>query len=110
MSDEKLEVETDAIICDIDGPYYRVHMHWLPCPGDLIDLHSRTETAADQAPKKWYKVVQVVHEMVDATQKGTAAGTHGHAVRVHVKSIKPRSGKAKFFRGSESAPLARKAK
>lgn len=43
----------EANICEIDGAYYPVRLHAIPRVGELIDLFSFIEQAAQEPPVKY---------------------------------------------------------
>lgn len=81
-----LDLPINANICEVNGLYYPVRLAWLPRPGDLIDLYSYLEAAAKRPDvKRYYEVVQVVHELRDIAEKVQQSHHGYHFVTVHVK-------------------------
>jgi hypothetical protein len=73
-----------------DGPYFNVKLGTLPHVGDLIDLYSLVDEAANYQPDKHYEVVQVLHKLYEVpanvvpnSRESLVAGTH--LVTVFVK-------------------------
>jgi len=78
----KLSIEANIIEIN-NGPYFNVTLHAVPRIGELIDLHSLVDEAANYPPEKHYEVVQVVHKIYDVpdpapkeTHLAMVAGTH----------------------------------
>jgi hypothetical protein len=80
------DVPINANIMEVDGPYYQVRLTWLPRVGDIIDLHSYLEQHAGKDAKKWYEVVQVVHQIHDVTDKVRQSLAGHHWVNIHVRN------------------------
>lgn len=80
------ELPIDANIREIGGgPYYPVKLHALPKAGELIELYSFIDAAAKPPPKKFYEVVQVVHQLHDVSDKIWQSKGGSHFVTVFVK-------------------------
>lgn len=75
----------EARICEIDGAYFPVKIHAIPNVGDLIDLWSFIDQAANFSPVKHYEVVSVVHKIHDVSEKIAHTKDGHHFVSVFVK-------------------------
>lgn len=83
------ELPINANISEIDGPYYAVKLQWVPRAGELIDLWTFTEQAEHGSPVHHYEVVQVVHRITTALDKGGREHKGQHVVTIHVKRVDP---------------------
>lgn len=68
-----------------DGPYYQVRLEWLPRVGELLDLYSYVEAANRQPEKRYYEVVQIIHQLRDITEKVRQSHEGSHFVTVLVR-------------------------
>jgi hypothetical protein len=90
------ELPIEANICEINGPYYPVRLYAVPRVGELIDLFSFIDQADKHPqPRKFYQVVQVVHEVRDVSEKIPQSKGGCHFVTVFVKLSR-----SKFFKSS----------
>ncbi|HEY0602865.1 MAG TPA: hypothetical protein VGD58_08135 [Herpetosiphonaceae bacterium] len=74
-----------ANICEIDGGYYPGKLHSIPNVGDLIDLQSFIDQAANYPPVKHYEVVRVVHKIHDVSEKIPHTKDGYHFISIFVK-------------------------
>jgi len=81
-----MATEPNANISEIDGPYFPVHLQWIPRVGELIDLWSSLDAASGYPPFHWYEVVQVVHKIHDVSNKTGGEGAHFVTVVVRPSS------------------------
>ncbi len=73
-----------------NGPHFNVTLYDVPRVGDLIDLYSLVNEAANYRPDKHYEVVQILHKLCDVpgnlgpdSREALVAGAH--LVTVFVK-------------------------
>lgn len=77
----------EANIHEIEsGIYYRIKLFAIPRVGELIELYSFVEHLDRKPPKKFYEVVQVVHNIHDVSERVSQSLDGAHFVNIFVKS------------------------
>jgi hypothetical protein len=80
----------NAHIIEIDeggegGAFYPVRLHWVPRPGDLIDLYSFLDDKSGHPPQHYYEVVRVVHKLHDIAETVTHTLGGHHFAEIYVR-------------------------
>ncbi len=88
----------EAQIVEINnGPYFNVTLYNVPRIGDLIDLYSLVDEAADCPPEKHYEVVQVLHKLYDVPENLSPDSRESFVAGTHLVTVFVKPSTSNFF-------------
>ena len=80
---ENLPIEATLIETN-DGPHYPIRLAAVLHVGEVIELRSRLDEKSGHNPDHTYKIVKIVHEVLDVIENPVNGA---HSIAIHVKPI-----------------------